>query len=57
MENATMKTSILGALAVGALVGFWVGPRLAVAGITMFGPYMTLVVVLLVCNLVTSCRN
>ncbi len=49
-----MKVLIPGALAVGAVAGFFAGPVLAAAGISMFGVYLTLVVVLLACNLVAQ---
>ncbi len=49
-----MKLLIPGALAVGSLAGFLAGPVLAAAGISMFGIYLTLVVVLLACNLVAQ---
>jgi maltodextrin utilization protein YvdJ len=47
-----MKTWILSSLAVGSVLGFMAAPALATAGITMFGFYMTMVMVLLGCNLV-----
>ena len=54
MEDAIMKTLIPGALVVGCLLGFFAGPMLASAGITMLAIYLTFVGVLVVCNLVAQ---
>lgn len=48
-----MKLLIPGALAAGSVAGLLAGPTLAAAGISVFGIYLTLVAVLLACNLVT----
>jgi hypothetical protein len=53
MEDASMKLLISGALAAGSVAGFLAGPALASAGISVLGIYLTLVTVLLACNLVT----